>query len=187
MSIPNNPHQLPRRQRGAALVTGLLIMIIMTLIGITAMESSIIQTNLATNTQLDAIGFQTTEATLAQANNDGVLLTQAMNSGVGNNPGETFYLQQNITLNKQTGGAVLVVPSVLPSLCGSLPGTQIQGQGLNNTQSTTNTTSTRYAFSLIATTDVGGQANTQHTLISSLPVPNQQGLPGGGGIILCPI
>lgn len=53
----NTTSKFPRRQRGAALLVGLLVLIVMTLIGVTAMETTILQEQMTggmRNTQLAA-------------------------------------------------------------------------------------------------------------------------------------
>jgi len=165
-----NLHPLPGRQRGAALVTGLLIMIIMTLVGIATMESSIIQTNLASNTQLNAIGFQTTESALTRASNDAPRIGQALTAGFNNNPGPNiFYPQQNIILDNNSGGTVAVNASTQVNLCGNLLPSQSPGTGQNANQNALN------------------PAITQHVMQTRIPAPSQQGLPGAGNVGLCQI
>jgi len=185
-----NLHPLPGRQRGAALVTGLLIMIIMTLVGIATMESSIIQTNLASNTQLNAIGFQTTESALTRASNDAPRIGQALTAGFNNNPGPNiFYPQQNIILDNNSGGTVAVNASTQVNLCGNLLPSQSPGTGQNANQNALNPTPTEYAYTYTAITlvGVGGQAITQHVMQTRIPAPSQQGLPGAGNVGLCQI
>ncbi len=188
-------HSLPGQQRGAALITGLLIMIIMTLIGIATMESSIIQTNLAGNSQLNAIGFQTTEATLRRVRipipaNAG-LRNQTLNAVlINNNPGFNAtidYPQQNITLDNTStlGGIVAVNTSAQVNFCGELLPNQSSGTGQNATQNALNTTPTEYAYTYTARTNVGGQATTQHVQQIRFPQPSLKGQPGSGNVALC--
>ena len=187
---PQISRPLPGRQRGAALVTGLLIMIIMTLVGIATMESSIIQTNLASNSQLNAIGFQTTESALTRASNDAPRIGQALTAGFNNNPGPKIdYPQQNITLDKKSGGTVTVDASAQVNLCGNLLPSQSPGTGQNANQNALNPTPTEYAYTYTAITNVGvgGQAITQHVMQTRIPAPSQQGLPGAGNVGLCQI
>ncbi len=188
-------HSLPGQQRGAALITGLLIMVVMTLVGIATMESSIIQTNLAGNGQLNAIGFQTTEATLrrvripvpANANLRNLALDAVL---INNNQGfntAIAYPRQNITLDNTstTGGTVAVNTSARVSLCGELLPDQSRGMGQNATQNALNTTPTEYAYTYTAITDVGGQATTQHVQQIRFPQPSLRGQPGIGNVALC--
>jgi len=163
---PSRPTSLPRRQRGAALVTGLLIMIVMTLIGIAAMESSIIQTNLATNSQLNTIGFQTTEATLARAASYTYLSDAMANRTLGSTlPPPQQPIQ--ISIDSKSGKTVNVTPNGQVDFCGTLRPDLIEGLSLDADQSVTNNALSRYVFDLTAATNVGGQASTQHTQRSS--------------------
>lgn len=164
-------HAHPRRQRGAALVTGLLIMMIMTLIGLAGMQSSIIQTNLATNSQLNTIGYQSAETTLTQVANNATLLIQAMDNGLGSNTTSSLTAYPA----KLDGtGTVTVNPTVQITPCGALPVDQCAGFGQDGDLGSNNTTPTCYGFSLAATIDINGQANTQHSQQAKRPIPGQQ-------------
>ena len=56
----------PRRhQSGAVLALTLIILLVMTVVGVTTMNSSSIQTFLARNTQLKQISFQNAESTVS--------------------------------------------------------------------------------------------------------------------------
>ncbi|HEB93938.1 MAG TPA: hypothetical protein ENI94_10850 [Gammaproteobacteria bacterium] len=169
-------YPLPGRQCGAALITGLLIMIVMTLIGISAMESSLIQTNLASNAQLDSVGFQATETALAQADDNGTLLGVAINNTAG---GSSTYASttalDRTTDSAGTGGTIAINTIVAATLCGELFGPQCEAYGLDANESKTEITSKCIGFTLAATTTAGAQAMTRHTLVSSRPVPGQQG------------
>ncbi len=185
---------LPGRQGGAALITGLLIMIIMTLVGIATMESSIIQTNLASNSQLNAIGFQTTEAALKNVRiptpNNTNLRNQALGAVLNRNLGfnaNIIYPQQNITLDNRSGGTVAVNTTAQVGLCGHLRPDESRGTGQNATQDTLKQTITDYAYTYTATTNVGGQAITQHVQQIRFPQPSLKGLPGINNIALCQI
>lgn len=183
-----NLQSLPLRQRGAALITGLLIMMVMTLIGIAAMESSVIQGNLATNAQLNTVSFQATEATLARATSF-TYLSQAMADEVN---GASLAVQEDTSLDKKTrnagsGGKVTVTTTGQVDFCGTLAPELTQGLGLDANQSITNNAYTRYVFDLVVRTDVGNggnvQASTQHTQRSTRLMLSKQ----GGGIPLCNI
>lgn len=181
----SNP--LPRRQRGAVLITGLLIMTIMTLIGLASMQSSIIQTNLATNSQLNTIGYQSAETALTQVANNATLLIQAMDSGLGKQTSsaltaysvslDTTSPSANATGPSNTansGGTVTVNPTVQVTPCGALPINQCAGFGQDGDLGSNKTTPTCYAFSLTATIDINGQATTRHSLQAKRPIPGQQ-------------
>jgi type IV pilus assembly protein PilX len=55
---------LPSRQRGAALVVGLVLLLIMTLLGITGMSSSTVDLAMAGNSQNAQNSFQAAESTI---------------------------------------------------------------------------------------------------------------------------
>ncbi|MCF6210842.1 MAG: PilX N-terminal domain-containing pilus assembly protein [Gammaproteobacteria bacterium] len=166
-------HPLPGQQRGAALITGLLIMIVMTLIGISAMESSFIQTNLASNAQLDTVSFQTTETALARADDNGTLLGEAINNATGGST--TTSSQAILDRIADTGGTIAIATTVNASLCGEFFGPFCEAYGLDANESETEVTSKCFGFTLAAETTAGAQAMTAHTLISSRPVPGRQG------------
>ncbi|HEC19711.1 MAG TPA: hypothetical protein ENI97_10260 [Gammaproteobacteria bacterium] len=190
MTILHHPHSLPRQQRGAALVTGLLIMIVMTLIGITAMQSSITQSNLATNAQLNTIGFQSTETALARASNDASLLEKALDNGIQalndgiyvatDTPDYNQFqavldiqVNENDTEDKTTipiNTAIQVTPLGQKATCSKATGT-------NGNQSTTVTTPICTVFELVASTAIGNstQASTRHTQLSDRLMPPPPG------------
>lgn len=58
-----------QQQRGIVLIVGLVMLISLTLIGVTAMKSTIMDERIAANTQFKAIAFQTAESVLADAAN----------------------------------------------------------------------------------------------------------------------
>ena len=172
-------HPLPGQQRGAALITGLLIMIVMTLIGISAMESSFIQTNLAGNAQLDTVSFQATETALAQADDNGTLLGEAINNATGGTTTTTGQatLDRTADTADTSGnlGTVTISTTVSATLCGEFFGPFCEAYGLDANESETEVTSKCFGFTLAATTTADTQAMTEHTQISSRPVPGRQG------------
>lgn len=188
-----NPSPLPGRQCGAALVTGLLIMVIMTLVGIATMESSIIQTNLASNSQLNAIGFQTTETTLTLSGNDAGLINQALNAAFDNtlNNLPRNYPLPDITLdtgnrNSGSGGTVPLVATAQVTFCGAPLPSQSPGTGQSANQNALQTMPTEYVYTIMAQTNVGGgQANTRHILQTRIPAMTQNS--PAGNVALCQI
>ena len=58
------------RQNGAALVTGLIFLVILTLLGVTAMQTSIMEERMAGNARDRNIAFQAAEAALRNAEAD---------------------------------------------------------------------------------------------------------------------
>ena len=63
-------HTTPRRQRGAVLAIGLLILVVMTLIGVTGMSTSGLQLKMAGNLKEWNIAFQAVEAGLRDGETD---------------------------------------------------------------------------------------------------------------------
>lgn len=62
-----SPAALPTRQRGAALAVSLIMLLIMTLIGVTAMQTTVIEERMAGNAKDSHVAFQSAEAALRQA------------------------------------------------------------------------------------------------------------------------
>jgi len=58
-----------QKQQGIVLIVGLVMLISLTLIGVTAMKSTTMDERIAANTQFKAIAFQTAESVLADAAN----------------------------------------------------------------------------------------------------------------------
>ncbi|MBQ24292.1 PilX N-terminal domain-containing pilus assembly protein [Alcanivorax sp.] len=56
-----------RRQQGAALVVALLILVVVSLLGVSAMKSSVFSAKVATGTQADAMTFEAAETSLTGA------------------------------------------------------------------------------------------------------------------------
>jgi len=183
MPTRHHPHSLPGPQHGAALVTGLLIMIIMTLIGISAMESSITQSNLATNAQLSTIGFQSTEAALTRASNDASLLGEALDGGVDASTESPAYTRFQAVLDTQKSSDgmenkiatpvstnIQVTPLGKTAVCSN-------ATEINATTSTTVSKSDCMVFELVATTTVGSgaQVRTQHRQHIDRLMPAQPG------------
>lgn len=57
----------PRNQRGVALLVALLILVIVSLMGITAMKTSMFSAKISTGTQVDAMAFEGAESAVADA------------------------------------------------------------------------------------------------------------------------
>lgn len=175
----------PRNQRGAALVTGLLIMMVMTLIGLAAMQSSIIQTNLATNAQLNTISYQTAEAVLTDAASFNYLSKSLKEANGINLPAGTEIvtldsaLETSAAKSGKTGGQVRVATTGQVTFCGTLPPALATGLSLDADQSASNNTYTRYVFDLTATTKIENNGNVQavaqHSQRSTRLMLSQQG------------
>lgn len=90
----------PSSQRGAVLLVALIFLLVLTLLGVSSMDGTILETKMSMNTQEKNWSFQVAEAALRQAtellsNEDQVLLNNAVtNSGqpipVDNNQGIQF-------------------------------------------------------------------------------------------------
>ena len=64
-----------RRQQGAALVVALLILVVVSLLGVSAMKSSVFSAKVATGTQADAMTFEAAETSLTGAYKEPVSYT----------------------------------------------------------------------------------------------------------------
>lgn len=67
----NELEHAPAAQRGTALVMSMVILVILTILGLSAMRVSILETRMAGNIQDSTIAFQTAESGLAKALNTG--------------------------------------------------------------------------------------------------------------------
>ena len=68
MRAMNNPG--PRHQSGAVLIVAMIILVVLTLLGVTAMNTSSLQEKIASNTQEQVHAFQAAETGLNQAFSD---------------------------------------------------------------------------------------------------------------------
>ena len=68
MRSMNNPG--PRHQSGAVLIVSMIILVVLTLLGVTAMNTSSMQEKIASNTQEQVHAFQAAETGLNQAFSD---------------------------------------------------------------------------------------------------------------------
>jgi len=74
--------RLPPRERGAVLVIGLLILLVMTLIGVTAMSTSTMQERMSANGMNANIAFQAAESAVRAATS-GITTAQSAMSSTG--------------------------------------------------------------------------------------------------------
>ncbi len=77
------PHPSPK-QTGAVLVISLLMLLVMTLIGVTAMSTATLEEKMAANSQYTNMSFQASESAVEGVVNNIDLIQQALNAGVGN-------------------------------------------------------------------------------------------------------
>ena len=63
----------PRRQSGAVLIVAMIILVILTLLGVTAMNTTSLQERIASNTQEQVHAFQAAETGLNQADSPRLL------------------------------------------------------------------------------------------------------------------
>ncbi|MDH5190310.1 MAG: PilX N-terminal domain-containing pilus assembly protein [Gammaproteobacteria bacterium] len=64
MMTSNYRNRLPQSQQGAALIVGLIMLLLMTILGVSSMSSSIMEEKMAGNTRDREIAFQAAEAAL---------------------------------------------------------------------------------------------------------------------------
>jgi Tfp pilus assembly protein PilX len=69
MKLSTSPRSLPQQQRGAVLLMALIFLIILSLLGVTAMNGTMIETKLAANYVEKNYALQITEAGLTQLEN----------------------------------------------------------------------------------------------------------------------
>jgi len=62
---------LPSRQQGTALIMAMVVLVILTILGMSAMRSSVLEVRMAGNIQDSTIAFQAAESGLAKALNTG--------------------------------------------------------------------------------------------------------------------
>lgn len=71
----------PQQQRGMVLVLGLIMLLVITVLGVSALSTSNLEQRMAVNAQHSGVTFQAAESAILQTMNDTALLTQAVNSG----------------------------------------------------------------------------------------------------------
>lgn len=64
------PAAAPHRQRGAVLIVSLILLVVMTLLGVTAMNTTSLEEKMAANSQITTRAFHTAETGLSMAFND---------------------------------------------------------------------------------------------------------------------
>lgn len=70
-----NTHSMPTRQRGAVLAVSLILLLVLTLLGVTAMQSTMLQERMAGNAREISMAFQAAEAALRDGENALIALT----------------------------------------------------------------------------------------------------------------
>jgi len=81
-NLPLHWHfNLPHRQEGAVLVISLMLLVILTMLGISAIESTKLETRMAKNTKAYNEAFQMAEVGLAQAGNQLIATVLAQTTG----------------------------------------------------------------------------------------------------------
>ena len=73
----------PRRQSGAVLIVAMVILVILTLLGVTAMNTSSLEEKMASNTQEQMRTFQAAESGISQAGKDSNAFNLAGTCGTG--------------------------------------------------------------------------------------------------------
>ncbi len=81
MIVVKTPPRLPESQRGIVLIVGLLLLLAMTLIGVTAMKTTTLDERIAANTQFKAEAFQASESILTEVLDYNEVSTCAFNAG----------------------------------------------------------------------------------------------------------
>jgi type IV pilus assembly protein PilX len=87
----------PRRQQGAALVVGLILLVVLTILAVSGVFTSTLELRMVRNTQSQERSFQAAEVAIEDALANPVLSTSAaFNQGtiaVPNSPGDTYSYQ----------------------------------------------------------------------------------------------
>lgn len=145
-------------QHGAVLITGLIILTVMSLVGIAAMENAMVQSNLASNTQLKVMVFQETETALKRAGSPNFMATAIDEA---DDTIELNYTTLEGTTSSEANSTI--------EYCGILPGQYIRGLSLDSNQAANTTGYSHYVFDITAIVElnVAGQAQSQHTQRSS--------------------
>ena len=68
-------HSMPHRQRGVVLAVSLILLLVLTLLGVTAMQSTVLQERMAGNAREISMAFQAAEAALRDGENALIALT----------------------------------------------------------------------------------------------------------------
>ena len=74
----NRQLSVPRKQRGAVLITSLMLLLVMTVIGVTAMKTVIIEEKMAANKQNKVITLRASESAATDALNNLTVLQNAL-------------------------------------------------------------------------------------------------------------
>ena len=75
MLMTTTIHAMPSRQRGIVLAVSLIMLLVLTLLGVTAMQSTIMQERMAGNAREVSMAFQAAEAALRDGENALIALT----------------------------------------------------------------------------------------------------------------
>jgi type IV pilus assembly protein PilX len=94
------------RQQGIVLVTGLIILLVMTVIGVTAMQSTSLDERMAGNMRSRNVAFQAAEAALREAENQ--LLSTAVQAAANTNTNINNPAQWNGTSSPDETGSLTI-------------------------------------------------------------------------------
>lgn len=164
-------------QQGAALITGLVIMVVMSLVGIAAMETAVLQTNLASNAQFKAITYQETEAALQRGSTLEFMQLAMKRDPDDDRPNFTYDINLSDTYKLGNQEAAGGKASATTLYCGTLASTEKQGIGLDANQAANSGGHTFHVFDVdaAAALTLGGKARSEHTQRSSRPMLRKGG------------
>lgn len=155
------------KQKGTALITGLVLLTVMTIVSVSTIESSIVQTTLSTNAEHKAVAFQEAEAALKLASSPTNLLA-AMNdvNGKKNIRYQNYEEDDDhlTTLASDEKGKLEAEANVV--YCGILPSGSIKGMSLNaNVATNASKKYVRYIFDISSTVNLieGRQTQSKHS------------------------
>lgn len=195
--MPRNIRHLQNRlyglkQKGTALITGLVLLTVMSVVSISTLENSIVQTSLSTNAQHKAIAFQEAETALQKANSPSHLLaamkssdrksTLSYKSDLGNAASSSTAGAGNAWSKTKAGGTDSkgeIEAEAAVEFCGVLPSGSVRGMSLNSDQSSNSSKKyVRYIFDVSSTVNLtkGRQTKSIHSQRSSRLMMGSSGM-----------
>jgi len=163
-------------QKGTALITGLVLLTVMSVVSVSTLESSIVQTSLSTNAQHKAIAFQEAETALQKASSPSHLI-----SAMGSSDRKFKLSYKNYSDEEYEAGTLSDESDDTQSkgkidaeadieYCGVLPSGSVKGMSLNSDQASNSSKKyVRYIFNISSTVNLieGRQTKSKHSQRSS--------------------
>lgn len=163
-----------KNQKGTALITGLVLLTVMSVVSVSTLESSIVQTSLSTNAQHKVIAFQEAETALKKASSPAYLLAAMVNADRKANLSYKNYERHeddsDIGRHDRTSDTGKIEVKADIEYCGVLPSGSIKGMSLNADQAYNSSKKyVRYIFNISSTVNLieGRQTKSKHSQRSS--------------------